>query len=271
MIQELTKENLQKLGYNENDVNELFNTINTFTLQCNDGNIFVSKPENKFYTGIDFYRVTYFNNGNLRFPFACPELFNEYYTLALSEFLEKQKALFGMLFNELEQTDKFILLETKRNELIIKEQKDYIKLHNKRQWHNKEKIINILETYIYFINNQPQQPEAVKPDEVLKNEFKMIFKNDIGFTIFTKMFELYKDEIKYHLANFSFLFHAMEKDFLVCSQAKFKEFLREEKYNIEIEKIDNRQWFLDMDENKKSKLYNSIKESLQKKHGLSTI
>jgi hypothetical protein len=189
MIQELTKENLQKLGYNENDVNELFNTINTFTLQCNDGNIFVSKPENKFYTGIDFYRVTYFNNGNLRFPFACPELFNEYYTLALSEFLEKQKALFGMLFNELEQTDKFILLETKRNELIIKEQKDYIKLHNKRQWHNKEKIINILETYIYFINNQPQQPEAVKPDEVKKELHNDIFK----YNAF-EVFEFYKEK-----------------------------------------------------------------------------
>ena len=117
----------------------------------------------------------------------------------------------------------------------------------------------------------PQQLKTVNPDEVLKNEFKMIFKNDIGFTIFTKMFELYKDEIKYHLANFSFLFFAMEKDFLVCSQTKFKEFLREEKYNIEIEKIDPRQWRFDMNENKKSKLYNVIKESLQKKHGLSTI
>lgn len=265
MIQELTKENLQKLGYNENDVNELFNTINTFTLQCNDGNIFVSKPENKFYTGIDFYRVTYFNNGNLRFPFACPELFNEYYTLALSEFLEKQKALFGMLFNELEQTDKFILLETKRNELIIKEQKDYIKLHNKRQWHNKEKIINILETYIYFINNQPQQPEAVKPEPLLKNPHETIFAGDFAFTLFEKMKAFYSGEST-DLANYSFLFYVMQKDgFVICRNTDFVKLLPT--YNITIDKIDPRQ----IGTNKKATLYNSIKESLQEKHGLSTI
>lgn len=119
----------------------------------------------------------------------------------------------------------------------------------------------------YFtVENSPQQSGAYKPDEVLTNEFNKIFKNNVGFTIFSKMFELYKNETN-HLANFSFLFYAMEKPYLVCSQTDFKEFLRNEKYNIEIEKIDSRQ----SGENKKSKLYNSIKESVEEKHGKSTI
>jgi len=117
---------------------------------------------------------------------------------------------------------------------------------------------------------QLQHNESVKSCKLIKNESETIFKNDIGFTIFTKMFEIYKGD-KNILANFSFLFYAMEKDFLVCTQTEFKVFLRDEKYSIEIEKIDNRQWFFDMNKNKKSKLYNSMKESLQEKHGKSTI
>jgi hypothetical protein len=118
----------------------------------------------------------------------------------------------------------------------------------------------------YSVLSEPKQPEDVKPDEVLKNEFDKVFKNDIGFTIFTKMFELYKTE-NTHLANFSFLFYAMEKDFLVCSQTDFVKFLENDKYDVSIEKIDSRQ----SGKNRKSKLYNSIKESLQKKHEKSTI
>ena len=98
---------------------------------------------------------------------------------------------------------------------------------------------------------QPQQFETVITDEVLlKNEYITIFKNDLGFSIFTKMFELYKTE-KTDLANFSFLFFAMNDDYLVCSQTDFVKFLEIETYNISIEKIDNRQWKWQI--NKKSK------------------
>lgn len=165
MILELTKENLQYLGFNKTQVNTFYNTIDTNTLQCNDGNIFVSKPENKCFTGIDFYRKTYFFNGRLRFPFACPEILSEYYNLALTEFLAKQKKLFGMVFNERNQTDTFILQEIKRNEEIIKEHKTYIERYNKRQWTGKEQTINILETYIQYIKNQSQQSETLQQNK----------------------------------------------------------------------------------------------------------
>ncbi len=197
MIQELTKENLQSLGFNENEVNKLYSTTENYTYQSNNGNIFVSKTENKIYTGIDFYRITYFENGNLRFPYNCPDLVNEYFDLALNEFLQKQKSILGLLYNETDQFNKFILLETKQSELIIKEQKDYIELYDKRQWHNKEKIINILESYINFLKLK-QQPKAVidnvEPNKVFQH-FKTLVDNgyitqqnlnDFLFTVFEK-------------------------------------------------------------------------------------
>jgi small nuclear ribonucleoprotein (snRNP)-like protein len=137
-----------------------------------------------------------------------------------------------------------------------------------------EEIENIIENQNIKINGiksitpeEPQQPEANNTDEELhKNEYITIFKNDLGFLIFNKMFELYKPDNK-DLANFSFLFYAMEKDFLVCNQTNFIKFLENDKYDVNIEKIDSRQ----SGENKKSKLYNSIKETLQKKHEKGTI
>lgn len=104
--------------------------------------------------------------------------------------------------------------------------------------------------------------ESEENEKLLKNNHPKIFKNDKGFTIFFKMFSHYKTETKTELANFSFLFFAMEKDFLVCSQTDFVNFLASEKYNIHIDKIDSRQWRFDMNQNKKSKLFNSIKEKI---------
>lgn len=136
-----------------------------------------------------------------------------------------------------------------------------MKFHLKQRAEVPDKISQISEIVA------TQQIEINKTDELLKNESTKIFKNDIGFSLFVKMFELYKTE-KIHLANFSFLFFAMEKEFLVCNQTDFKEFLRDEKYNIDIEKIDNRQ--LEWQKSKKTKLYNSIREQLQKEHEKST-
>lgn len=129
----------------------------------------------------------------------------------------------------------------------------------------------LVDNYKNFLLTKLQQPqtETKTPDAVLiKNQYPKIFKNDIGFTLFTKMYNYYKDEEKDN-ANFGFLFFAMEKDFLVCSQADFVKHLSN--YNVHIDKIDNRQYHSDMNTNKKSKLYNATKQLLQKEHGLSTI
>ena len=112
--------------------------------------------------------------------------------------------------------------------------------------------------------------KSEEPEKLLKNNHTKIFKNDLGFNIFLEMFNMYKSQ-KNLLAYFSFLFYAMKKDFLVCSQIEFVRFLSSEKYDIHISKIDNRQLEYDMNNNKKSKLYNSIKYQITQKHKKSTI
>ncbi len=175
MIQELTKENLRKEGYKEDDVNELYNTITTFTLQCNEGKIFVSKLENKFYTDIDFYRKTHFINGSLRFPYNYPDLVNEYFDLALAEFLQKQKTILGLLFNETDQFNKFISNEIDRSQQRIESQKEFLVKMKHHKFESKENDIKICKGYINYLKKK-QQPEANNPDEVNPDEVKIIDK-----------------------------------------------------------------------------------------------
>lgn len=260
MILELTIENLLNSGCNEELANELFNTTGKYDLRCNNGNFFVSKLENIFYTGIDYDRKVYFNNGCIRFPYNSPDLAPEYFDLALVEFIRKQKAILGILFNEKQQFNKFISNEIKRNEQRIKSQKEYLEKMKHHKFENKEKDIQICEGYINYLKEKLINTEniisfiAPKEPQLLQNRYSKIFSNDIGFTIFSDMFKCYKDD-KNTLANFSFLFYAMEKEFLVCSQTDFIHFLEREQYDIFIDKIDSRQ----AENIRKLKLYNAIR------------
>jgi hypothetical protein len=264
MIQELTKENLQKVGFKKDDVNELYSTIDTFTLQCNDGNIFVSKPENKFYTGIDFYRVTYFKN--VRFPYKCPDLVNEYFDLALIEFLAKQKTVLGLLFNEKDQFNKFISNEIERSQQRIDSQKEFLLKMKHHKFESKENDIQICESYINYLEaKKSTKPNAFNPDEFLKNPYKTIFKDDFAFALFDKMKGLYSDT-NTPQADYSFLFDIMQKEgFVICTGIKFIDFLKV--FDICITKIDSSK----TGNKRKTKLYNATIENLQKKHGLSTV
>jgi hypothetical protein len=112
---------------------------------------------------MDFYRITYFKNGNLRFPYNCPDLVNEYFDLALIEFLEKQKTVLGLLFNEKDQFNKFILNEIEEKQQRIKSQREFL-LNNKRhKFESKENDIQICEGYINYLKAKKlTKPEADK-------------------------------------------------------------------------------------------------------------
>lgn len=271
-IFDLTLQNLVDCGLTKKDAIEFLNTKGNYILQSNQGNFFVSEEEKKVYTGIEFYRKTCLNSGDLKFPYNCPDLITEYYDLALSEYLQKQSKLLGLLFNEKEQQNKFIDIEISRTKERINSQREFLSKMKRLKFSFKENEIEICEAYIQYLKrkkDEVKQPQQIETDEMLlKNQEIKIFNSDFGFTLFIKMYEHYKAE-NTHLANFSFLFFAMEKDFLVCNQADFVRFLETEKYDISIGKIDNRQ--LEWQKNKKAKLYNSIKEQLQQKHGKSTI
>ncbi|MBC5842463.1 hypothetical protein H8R23_13685 [Flavobacterium sp. F-380] len=179
MILELTKENLQNAGYDEIEVNQLYNTATTYTLQGTKGKIFVSKPENKFYTEIDFYRKTYLQNGELIFPLKCPDLISEYFDLALAKFLQNQQKLLGGIYNKEHQFNQFILLEISRSEIVIKNNKALIEKVGHWRLNNKEKDIQICEAYIDFIKNKVLTTEQPKQQTEINSYSKSY--NQISF------------------------------------------------------------------------------------------
>jgi hypothetical protein len=109
----------------------------------------------------------------------------------------------------------------------------------------------------YLTNVKPQPKEIDKPDEVKENRYLEIFKNDLGYSIFLGLHNIYKLKPKKQ-ANYSFLFYALGKDYLVCSGSDFITFLS--KLNIHIDKIDSRQ----SGTNNKRDLFNSIQDKFLK-------
>ena len=106
-------------------------------------------------------------------------------------------------------------------------------------------------------HNEPQQKETKNPDEVKENKYLEIFRNDLGYSIFLGLHNIYKLKPK-EQANYSFLFYALDKDYLVCSGSDFITFLS--KLNIHIDKIDSRQ----SGTNNKRDLFNSIQDKFLK-------
>ena len=109
----------------------------------------------------------------------------------------------------------------------------------------------------YLTNVKPQPKEIDKPDEVKENKYLEIFKNDLGYSIFLELHNIYKLKSKQQ-AYYSFLFYALEKNYLVCSGSDFITFLS--KLNIHIDKIDSRQ----SGTNNKRDLFNSIQDKFLK-------
>ena len=109
----------------------------------------------------------------------------------------------------------------------------------------------------YLTNVKPQPKEIDKPDEVKENKYLEIFKNDLGYSIFLELHNIYKLKPKQQ-AYYSFLFYALDKDYLVCSGSDFITFLS--KLNIHIDKIDSRQ----SGTNNKRDLFNSIQNKFLK-------
>jgi hypothetical protein len=143
--------------------------------------------------------------------------------------------------------DDFINAELKRfeeldvNKLLLAE--------NKQFQYYKNFLLNKLE--------KPQPKEIDKLDEVKENKYLEIFKNDLGYSIFLELHNIYKLKPKQQ-AYYSFLFYALDKDYLVCSGSDFITFLS--KLNIHIDKIDSRQ----SGTNNKRDLFNSIQDKFLK-------
>nr|WP_315144489.1 hypothetical protein [uncultured Flavobacterium sp.] len=173
---DLTLQNLVDCGLSEKHTSELLENKGKYTLQCNEGNFFVSAEDNKVYTGIEFYRKTYFYNGKLYFPYNCPDIIPDYFDLALNEFKQKQAELLGNIYNDSDAFDEFIKDETTKTQTRIEAQKEYLLKHKHHKFESKENDIKVCEAYIQYLKRkkdeikEPQQTETIKPDEKYKTQ-----------------------------------------------------------------------------------------------------
>ncbi len=112
-------------------------------------------------------------------------------------------------------------------------------------------------TYLQHFLAEPDEQQATFE----KNPYEQIFSNDLGYTIFLKMHNLYKEKEIKNNSNYSFLYYALDKDnFLTCIGTEFINFSITEFDVKDFTRIDNRY----KEDYNKSKLYNAIKDGIQK-------
>lgn len=122
---------------------------------------------------------------------------------------------------------------------------------------SKSEAVAFYEWYDVLINDF--ENKGVNENSLDENINITIFKNDLGQTLFNQLHKIYKNEEKNYLANYSFLFYALQKNYLVCSGTKFVNHLST--LDINIHKIDTRQ----SGTNTKTRLFNSIELPYLKK------
>jgi len=175
-----------------------------------------------------------------------------------------------ILNSEFESKSKIYLNDVIKGLRTVIDELDFI--HSKSETNEIQKFViqSYISSYIEAIEILISSYELIYPkiiekfisdnykETIQENPYPEIFTSYLGFSIFTKLHEIYKKEDKY-LANYSFLYLALKSENLtVCSNVKFLEFL--ESYNIYIDKIDSRQAGKD---NKKFPLYTSIRDNLK--------
>lgn len=114
-------------------------------------------------------------------------------------------------------------------------------LQDSRQAHSEiiNKKISRTIDYLKGLIELEQQVLFANQNNLVKNKYPDIFTKE-GYNLFLKLHHSYEDKDKYLLANYSYIFYALEKDKLVlCTQAEYVEFLSS--LNIHIDKVDSRQ------------------------------
>jgi hypothetical protein len=151
---ELTKENLQKCGFDDEHIERLieWNNHDSFLLIDNTC-YYATNIEKKIYTEIDGFRKFYFQNGTISFPIDCPDLIPEFFDLSLNNFLVKKRKYLSTMYVEVIQTQKFISIEIeKTNKSIDSYNEKFKRLEYFKK--NQENVISVLESYIDLLNNK---------------------------------------------------------------------------------------------------------------------
>ena len=190
MTIELTKDNLQKCGFDNEQILKLLewdNYATSFFLK--DTCYYATNIEKKIYTEIDGFRKYYFEDGTISFPMDCPDLIPTYFDLFLKKYLDKQEELLNTMFVEADQKEIFINKQILAVKNDIDENKEKIlkRIHTDL-YHKKDSIYNsYLRLLENKLNEQPQQTE-LEPLDLSDTSAveKIIYLNELGIIDFLK-------------------------------------------------------------------------------------
>ena len=154
-IDELTKENLKKHGFGEEDIKYFFDSNYPNHEHRYNDIVLASKLDGKIYSGFIGARKFYFRENNIQFPYKFPKLIDEYYSLMLAKHLHKKETLLGSNYHPISETEIFINKHISWINKEIEIRQEQIKTY-KFSWHNisirnLENHIEILESYLEFI------------------------------------------------------------------------------------------------------------------------
>jgi hypothetical protein len=228
MIIELTKENLQNCGFDNENIDRLIECDNYVSFLFKGTCYYANNIEKKIYTEIDGFRKYYLENGTISFPMDCPDLIPNYFDLALKNYLDKQILLLNTMFVESDQKEKFVLNEIekikRRIEVLKKDLKIKIYLINE----NNKKQIDILDSYLNFLKNKlDEQPQQIKI--AIPNNIKPNLRNDIFEGNAIELFKYYYDckaMVNNNRVHFRFLFEVMKKDGFIHDTVSLGQYIK---------------------------------------------
>ena len=247
------QENRKCSNYNtEGQINEFFALTLFTTIIENNKHLITEKQVIKNLT-IKLYESFLFKDGRVFFNMRKITMYClEQGFLTLSQvFSQNDKIKNLQIINEsieyLELEYLNIKMFGEKEPYHIEPQKKFLKT-KRNSIKEQIKIDKLTKSY-----NQQAKHEPISNVKLKINPHIEIFKNDIGYTLFLDLHNIYKSK-QNHLANYSFVFYALENDYLVCSGNDFKKFIST--LDIHIDKIDTRQ----SGTNNRTPLFNSIQE-----------
>lgn len=166
MIEELTKENLEKYGFTSESIEGLTEWDN-YEIPHFEGDkcFFASNIVNRIYSGIDAARRYFIENKNgVAFPYTEPDLIPEYFKKSLSVYIEAQRKIAGAIFIEIDTIKDF-----KENEIIITQKK--IKEYEAQPpvFSSFGEKINLYKHYLKWLNN-------LNDSEMITDKIQALFK-----------------------------------------------------------------------------------------------
>lgn len=219
MILDLTTENLESLGFANDEIKPMLSKKENYSLLNNLGSFYFDYIQNKIYTDIDKGRFLLRTAKYKRFPFSYPALIPEYFKFNLKSYLDEHQILLGTMFDKKEQTKEFIAKEVKEIKDIISSNQNYIDKYPNGNIEHKEIPIKIHKVYVSYLEKQTKEIDKPKIEtkvNEVKNpkQLKDFFNSNIDSEVIEEIQNYFKD---YNGKKMAYLIYLLDQEFKIIN------------------------------------------------------